>query len=396
VSVRSKSVGQGLAAVGLGAFIIVGVVSSLSNATGLLAFTAYSVVGSVLVVRRPRHLIGWLLVLLAGGFSVVGRGPDVTATLIETPWADWLPALAWLGTMAAIGIFLGLSVLTATFPTGRLPTGGVGRASRASLALIAGIAVLQAVDPIFVSRLPDGTPLELRNPIGLAPAWAGWDFMDGPAYMVVMGAILVCTLGLLVRFRRAGAVEREQDKWFLASLAVIVAAVTFGYVAVSLLDPGGTWAWIPAVFAFPLPALAIGIAITRYRLYDIDRIISRTISYAGVTLVLFGVFAGVNLTVRSVLDPVVGGGPVGVAASTLAMAALFSPLRTRFQRVVDRRFNRGRAAVDVITERFAGRLRDELDPAAIGLALRTAAVASVQPAAARIWLRHAKGAPGSI
>ena len=122
MSVRSKSVGRGLAAVGLGAFIIVGAVSSLSNATGLLAFTAYSVVGSVLVVRRPRHLIGWLLVLLAGGFSVVGRGPDVTATLIETPWAHWLPALAWLGTMAAIGIFLGLSVLTATFPTGRLPT----------------------------------------------------------------------------------------------------------------------------------------------------------------------------------------------------------------------------------------------------------------------------------
>ena len=108
----------------------------------------------------------------------------------------------------------------------------------------------------------------------------------------------------------------------------------------------GSWIWIPALVAFPLPPVAIGIAILRYHLYDIDRIISRTIAYAGLTLVLFAVFTGVNLVLQSIFERLVGGGSVAVAASTLAVAALFNPLRGRVQRVVDRRFNRARQDAD--------------------------------------------------
>ena len=126
----------------------------------------------------------------------------------------------------------------------------------------------------------------------------------------------------------------------------------------------------------------------RYRLYDIDRIISRTIAYAGVTLVLFAVFAGVNLTLQSVLDSLVGGGSIAVAASTLTVAALFNPLRGRLQRVVDRRFNRGREGAELTVDRFAGRLRYQLDLDAIGSELTSAAVGAVEPTAATFWLRH--------
>jgi hypothetical protein len=388
-AMRSNAHRPKWAPIGLGAFVILGVLVDMSNPLALLAFVPYSVVGSLLVVRRPRNLIGWLLVVMAIEFSLVGRGFEVTAALYGTPWEPWLAVFGWIGTMAAIGMFACLGLLTATFPTGRLPTGGIGRATRAGLALSIPVAVAQAFDPEFMTQLPDGTSIVLHNPIGLFPDWGGWSLLDGPLYMVVLGGIAICVIGLVMRFRTSGPVERQQDKWFLGSLAAIVVAVTFGFVSVALVDHEGTWGWIPAVFAFALPPIAIGIAITRYRLYDIDRIISRTIAYASITLVLFAVFAGVSLTFRSVVDPVVGGGPVAVAASTLAVAALFTPLRSRIQRIVDRRFNRSRADAELTVDRFAARLRDQLDLDAIGLQLTDAAVVSVEPASATVWLRHA-------
>jgi hypothetical protein len=372
----------------LGALVVLGVVLNLSSVPGLLSFLPNAIVGSVLVIRRPGNLIGWLLLLMAVCFSTVGRGLDVTAALIGTGWASWLPTLAWLGTMSAVGLFVGLALLSATFPTGTLPGGGIGRMTRAALVVIVGIGLLQAVDPEFLSKLPDGTAVVLHNPIGIAPDWPGWSFFDGPAYMVILGAILVCTVGLLIRFRRAVGTERQQYKWLLASFALMVVAITFGFTAIILVDPEGRWAWIPAVFAYPLPSIAVGIAIMRYRLYDIDRIVSRTIAYAGVTVVLFAVFTGVNLVLQSIFESLVGGGSVAVAVSTLAVAALFNPVRGRLQRVVDRRFNRARRDAELTVDRFAGRLRGQLDLDAIGTELTGAAVGAVEPAAATFWLRR--------
>jgi len=290
--------------IGLGAFVVLGIALNVSNPPGLLAFVPYAVVGSLLVARRPHNVIGWLLVVMAIAFSLVGRGLDVAAAVYGTPWAPWLPIFAW----------------------------------------------------------------------------------------VVLGAILVCTVGLVFRFRTAGTIERQQDKWFLASLAALISAISFGFVGASFTGGNDAWVWFPALSSFPLPAIAIGIAITRYRLYDIDRVISRTIAYAGVTVVLFAVFAIVNVVIRLVLEPVVGGGSVAVAASTLAIAALFSPLRTRLQRLVDRRFNRGRRDAELTVDRFAGRLRDQLDLGSIGHELTDAAVASVEPASATVWLRRPEAA----
>ena len=291
-SVPTRSAFGAYAPIVLGSLVVVGVVLNLSSLPGLLPFLPYSIVGSVLVARRPHHVIGWLLLLMAVAFSLVGRGPELTRLLIGTDLAPWLPVLALLGTMAGIALFGGMALIAAVFPTGKLPGGRAGRMTKAALVAIAAISLLQALDPVFVTRLPDGTMFELHNPIGIAPDWSGWSFFDGPAYLVVVAGLLVCIVGLVDRFRRAAWIEREQDKWLLASLALIVLAVVFGFVGSASFDPEGSWIWTPALVAFPLPPVAIGIAIMRYHLYDIDRIISRTIAYAGLTLVLFAVFTG--------------------------------------------------------------------------------------------------------
>jgi hypothetical protein len=209
---------------------------------------------------------------------------------------------------------------------------------------------------------------------------------------VALLGVVICVVGLLLRFRRSGGIERQQDKWLIASLALVAAAVAFGFIGTASVDPQGTWSWFPALLSFPLPPIAIGIAIMRYRLFEIDRIISRTIGYAGVTVILFTIFAGVNLTLQSVLEPLIGGGSVAVAASTLAVAALFNPLRGRLQRVVDRRFNRAGRSAELTVDRFAGRLRDQLDLETLGDELMSAAVIAVEPAGATFWLRQRKAA----
>ncbi len=166
--------------------------------------------------------------------------------------------------MAGLGLFGGMALIAAVFPTGEAAgrsrrsheQGGARGSSRL-------IAALQALDPVFVTRLPDGTTLELHNPIGIAADWSGWSFFDGPAYLVVVAGLLVCIVGLVDRFRRAAWIEREQDKWLLASLALIVLAVAVRFrreSRSSIRRAAGSW--IPALVAFPLPPIAIGIAIT--------------------------------------------------------------------------------------------------------------------------------------
>ena len=135
-------------------------------------------------------------------------------------------------------------------------------------------------------------------------------------------------------------------------------------------------------------ALAIGIAVLRYRLYEIDRIISRTISYATVTGVLVVAFAGAILLFQSVLAPMTGGNTVAVAASTLVVAALFQPLRRRVQSRVDRRFNRTGYDAERVVDRFAGRLRDEVDLGQLAIEIKGAVERTVQPTSVAIWLRH--------
>jgi hypothetical protein len=199
------------------------------------------------------------------------------------------------------------------------------------------------------------------------------------AYNVSQEAgLLVLALGaasMIVRFRRSGQEERLQLKWFLYASAVV--AVVFAGGAELSSNP------LPEFdIVFPLLPAAVGIAILEYRLYDIDRLISRTLAYAIVTGLLVGVYAGLVLLATEVLRFHT---PVVVAAATLAAAALFNPVRLRVQRIVDRRFNRVRHDADLMVAAFAGTIRDAVDPDAVRADLLAAVSKAVEPAHMSLW-----------
>jgi hypothetical protein len=376
------------ARVGLAAIVLLGLAFNLSNPLGLIAFLPNALVGFVLVVRRSHNPIGWLLLLMAAGFSLAGR-PEIAAAALASGNTPWLPYAVWLATMTAIAMLAGIATLSAVFPSGRLPGGSTGQVTRLALLLFAAVAVLQALVPSFSKLLPDGTLVVIENPFVVAPGWSGWAMFDGvgPAYVVLLGAIVACIGGLLARFGRAVGVERQQYKWLLGSLALVAIALAFGFIAASVVGRDKEWVWLPGALAFPLPPIAIGIAVLRYRLYDIDRIISRTISYGVVSALLLAVYAGLVLILQGPLGAVTGGDTVAVAASTLVAAALFQPIRRRTQAAVDHRFNRTRYDAERTVNALAARLRDEMDLPIVRSAVVDAVAHSVEPSAASLWLR---------
>ena len=199
---------------------------------------------------------------------------------------------------------------------------------------------------------------DFDNPLGM-PALGGL-----PQALIDIGGIgaLICIpagiLAAVLRYRRGTLVERKQLKWFGS---VLVLAFSMFFAATLLPQPYGQWAWIVASASIGLVPVAIGIAILRYRLYEIDRIVSRTIGWALVTGLLVAVFAGTIVGLQALLAPVTNNNTLAVAASTLVAAALFQPLRARVQRAVDRRFNRARVDAQRAIDAFGAHLRDDVD-----------------------------------
>ena len=194
-------------------------------------------------------------------------------------------------------------------------------------------------------------------------------------------------ISVLVRFRRSQGLERQQLRWMMAALTLVPLAVIAGFLLVTGGAPSQV-AWIPALVAFMLPPLAVGIAVLRYRLYEIDRIISRTIGWAAVTTVLAVVLVAVILVTQTALASITTSNTFAVAASTLVVSALFQPLRRRVQATVDRRFNRARYDAKRTVAAFAGRLRDELDIEALTTVIAAAVMQTVEPVSVSLWLRE--------
>lgn len=380
----------------LAAVLLAGLALALATADQITlgTYATFAAMGGLLVHRRPRNAIGWLLIGI--GFMFVGTttppGLDVgalqagTASLRDQAYA-WVSP--WAGGMS----FLLYATLAMTFPSGRLPDGRWGRIGR--VALVIGVVVVAY--PALLKTLvfsPDGsTELAVPNPIGILP---DPDLSLKPVVQVLATAIPISILAggvvsLLVRYRRAEGIEALQIRWLLASVALVVTSVIFGLVG--FVASGGTIAlfWIPALIAYPTVPLAVGVAVLRYRLFDIDRLISRSIAYALITAILFLTFAAVNLSLQTALGPFVRGNALGVAISTLVVAALFQPLRVRLQRAVDRRFNRSRTSHEDALARFAAGLRDEVDVDRLLDRVAAAAAETVEPAAVAVWHRAAEG-----
>jgi hypothetical protein len=268
------------------------------------------------------------------------------------------------------------------FPKGNMPGPAWRWPIRAIAAALAVGSALVAVQPGPIGRT------FANNPLGITGiAWLTAVSAIGASLVTIAFpcALLVALASVIVRFRRARGAERQQLKWFVAANVTVIV-----FTLASLAD-GATQ---PTIFDFlaicslSLPPIAVGIAVMRYRLYEIDRIISRTLSYTSLTAALGIVYIAAFLALQAVLAPLTAsGGPLAVAASTLAVFAIFQPLRRRLQSTMDRRFNRSRYDAQRTVEAFAARLRDEVDLDRLGGAVQSVVGQTLAPASVGIWLR---------
>ena len=363
----------------------------LTSGTGLFEAAPYGVVGGFLAIRRPGNPIGWLL--LAGAWSFALSSFTVPATAAElTSGAVPAPVLALAVIQAASGGSLLILVLaiTVVFPSGRIPGGRWGQVARLAIATVVVLSVVILFAPtisVNVEGVQSGGAI--ANPLAVAPAWPAWIVVSqggGPIALVLTAAGI---MAMFVRLRRARGVERAQLRWLVWSMGFIVIGFVVGLVGDATLDNGlNGLVWVPAIIAFSLPPVAIGMAVLRYRLYEIDRLISRTISWAAVSLILGACFVLVILAAQALIAPVTGSSELAVAGSTLLVAALFQPIRRRVQRLVDRRFNRARYDAEATINAFAGRLRDEVDLDQLRAEIVATVTRTVEPSSVSLWLRE--------
>jgi hypothetical protein len=226
-----------------------------------------------------------------------------------------------------------------------------------------------------------GIALISPSPDSLDPLAVQLDFAGILAIPIVaLGSIA----GMVVRFRRAGTIERQQLKWFTyAAIPEIAFVVSTAFITVPLAVAG-----LAAILIAPLLPVAATVAILRYRLFEIDRIVSRTIAYAVISAVLAVVFAGLVLALQAALSPLTQGNTVAVAISTLVVFSLFEPVRGRVKTAMDRRFHRSKVDGERAAAAFADRLRHQLDLASVVGDLETTATAAVEPHELAVWLRR--------
>jgi hypothetical protein len=297
--------------------------------------------------------------------------------------------VGWVGNWIPWPALAAFALLLLWFPNGQPPS---PRWRPAAWAMVAWCAVIMGFLALYPGLIATS---ELANPFGLSgDAGATMRRLQAsPAIpLITIPLFLASAAAPLVRFRRARGEQRQQLKWFASSVGLLV-----GVLVLSQLQPG--WAWVRVVtMVLPVVAVwgiaaAIGIAILRYRLYAIDRIVNRTLVYGLLTAVLASVYAALVLVLGHLFGRIGGQPPTWVVAgATLAVATLFQPARRRIQQAVDRRFNRRRYDAARTVEAFSTRLRDEIDLDALKAELLAVAHQTVQPTSASLWLRPSEQA----
>ncbi|HUB23119.1 MAG TPA: hypothetical protein VMA97_12015 [Streptosporangiaceae bacterium] len=349
-------------------------------------FAPFAVVGVIVAWWRPRNPLGWILVGLAAalGLSEDGSFYAVADYRLRhgTLPVGWVAMFAQPGWAIAI-VLIGVAVLI--FPDGTLPSPrlrwvlwlylALGLVWMGSAYVITADAVLRHAVHVDAS----GNLVALDNGAS-SPGW--WNVLQDVVFGTLAVGWLLTLAGQAASYRRSSGERRQQLKWLLGGFAACLAGVV---TAVTVGDAAGFWhvvshvAQVAAIIALPV---TLGVAILKYRLYDIDRIISRTLAYAIVTGLLVGMYAGLVLLAQQVLRL---HSTVAVAAATLAAAALFNPVRRRVQHVVDRRFNRTRYDADRAIGEFAARLQDAVDLDAVRGDLAGVVQAALEPSHVSVW-----------
>jgi hypothetical protein len=339
------------------------------HAIGIVTAIGLSVLGALIASRRPHNPIGWLMsvaALLLGVFSFTQQYAPLAV-------AESLPGLgvaSWLASWTNLpGIAITTTLIFLLFPDGRLPS----RRWRPVAWLMAAATVVPTA-VLAVRAWPVRGPALATQSLD-HPALGG---AFGTGFAVVLALSVVALAGLIVRFRRSSGAERQQIKWFAYGAMIGIPLGLPAEVPV--------WGPILELVQPPLMFAGLGIGIFRYRLYDIDRLLNRTLVYGLLTVSLAAAYAaGVLL-----LGGMVSGGRANslvVAAVTLAVAAVFQPLRRAIQRAVDRRFNRRAYNAAATIEAFAGRLRQQVDADALRADLLAVVDQTVEPTRASLWLR---------
>jgi hypothetical protein len=345
-----------------------------SEPTGMLAFLCYAAVGSLIVSRRFGNRVGWLFLAVGLAFELGFLAQEYAIYALRYE-PDSLPGGSWAGLYAdllpVLALGLGGSFLLLTFPTGHL----LSRRWRPVVWLLVPsflvVVLATSFGPGTLQSVSDAAkPVEIDNPL----------FADGQlAWIGVLLAGLLAIVSVVVRYRAGDGVERQQLRWFLAGVPIFVVSIY----------------WVPssdvlaAVMSLGLASLpvAAGVAILRYRLYDLDLVVKRTLVYGVATLALAGLYFAIVVLLQQIFSSFAGGSDLAVAGSTLAVAALFRPVRNRIQALVDRRFFRRKYDAQRTLETFSARLRDEVDLDALHTELLAVVDETMRPAGASLWLR---------
>ena len=360
---------------------------TLSELLIFVSFLAFPIVGALIASRHPRNPVGWICLVIGLFWTLIFLGESIPGTGPYPVTMDALTQATWIPPVGLLGIYLIL-----LFPDGKLPS----RRWR-PLAWLSGVVMaLASLGITFAPGPLEGHP-GVRNPIGLegTPPWVA---TAGIAILLLLPlCMLASASSLVMRYRRSGGEEREQIKWiaFAASVVGLLYLITM----VSSLTYSGPWGgagtplWLgllqqASLVSFSAVPIAVGFAVLKYRLYDIDLLINRALVYAPLTAMLVLVYLGGVIGLQAIVRVLTGQeSTLAVVASTLVIAALFGPLRRRVQGFVDRRFYRVKYDAAKTLEAFGSRLREETDLDALCGDLVGVASRTVQPEHVSLWLR---------
>jgi hypothetical protein len=339
----------------------------------LFAAICSVLVGAILTLKVPSNSVG-PLALIAGSAWVLylfGNGYGIASLESTGPGLAGAYFFAWLGAWTGALLSMGVTTLLLVFPTGR-PVGW--------WRLLIVFPIVGAVSTVVGAVVLWGLPISTLVTQELVSQAEGYELVDA-GFIIGLAFVIPATVSVVARYRRAGSVERQQMKWLLAATSILAIA----YLVGAFSDDSNEAAWWVVSLALAAIPIAILIAVLRYRLYEIDRLLSRTVSY----VVVIGVLAGVYvLALTAMTNFLPSDSSLSVAVSTLAVAALFNPLRRRVQAWVERRFNRSRYDAQKVMEGFSGSLRQALDPDTVVRGWVGVVSDTMQPESISVWVRN--------
>jgi hypothetical protein len=352
-----------------------------------LSFFAFPTVGAVVASRRPHNPIGWIFLVAGIPFALSGfaHGYAVYGLFTEPGSLPGAEAMAWLASWLFIPpLFAAPAFLFLLFPE--------GRALSSRWHIVGWVAALGIVCTVLFAfapgRLEEPPFDDVVNPFGIEAADSILSLVATVGWASILLSVLAAAVSMVVRLRRARGRERQQLKWVASAAGLFALANVVGSTTLSSQDE--EIGQLVVLFAYAGIPMAAGVSILRHRLYDLDRVLNRALVYGALTVLLAGAYLGIVVAFQNAI-PGADDSDLTIAGSTLAVAALFRPLRARLQSFIDRRFYRRRYDAQRTLEQFTARLRDEIDLDALNRELVAVVSDTMQPAHASLWLRPQRG-----